>query len=98
MKNLPSAEQCEMVSGLLKTLAHPQRLHIMCLLSEGPKTVGELEQLSGAAQSAVSQFLSRMKAEKLVSSKRHSNHVYYEVADQRVYKLLQSMHKIFCAA
>lgn len=96
MKKLPTAEQCEEVSGILKTLSHPHRLMILCLLSSGPKTVSELEEASGAAQSSVSQFLARMKAESLVTSERQASHVYYEIADPRIFKLVQSMHKIFC--
>lgn len=93
----PSIEQCEEVSAFLKVLAHPQRLMILCQLSEGPKNVTELEELSGATQSAVSQFLARMKAEGLVESKRYNRSVFYEIADKRVLKLIQSMHKIFCS-
>lgn len=96
MKTLPTKEQCEMVAQFLKVLAHPQRLMILCQLTGGPKTVGELEKLSGASQSAVSQFLNRMKLEKIVSSKRDSKKVYYEISDLRALKLFQAMHKIFC--
>ncbi len=96
-KNIPTQEQCEVVSGLLKNLAHPQRLMILCQLTAGPKTVSELEELSGASQSAVSQFLGRMKAEGLVDATRETQYVYYEIKDPRVKKLIQSLDRIFCA-
>ncbi len=95
-KKTPTIEQCETVAQTLKALAHPQRLMILCQLFDGPKTVSELELLSGATQSAVSQFLNRMKLEKLVTSKRQSNFVQYRISDPNVLKLIKSMNKIYC--
>lgn len=90
------AENCEETARLLKSLAHPQRLLILCHLSQGEKTVGELEKLCGASQSAVSQFLNRMKSEGLVTSERTGQFIRYRILDARVLKLIQALHKIFC--
>lgn len=89
-------KNCEETSRLLKSLAHPQRLQILCHLSQGEKTVGELEKLCGASQSAVSQFLNRMKSEGLVAAEREGQFVSYRILDVRVLKLIQALHKIFC--
>ena len=67
-----------------------------CQLTEGAKTVGELESLSGASQSSVSQFLGRMKSEGIVNSKREGQFTYYEIANPDLKKLVRSMHSIFC--
>ena len=88
--------QCEDTAKPLKSLAHPQRLQILCHLSQKKMTVGELEGLCGASQSAVSQFLGRMKLEGLVCSTREGQFVHYRIEDARVLKLIQSLHKIFC--
>lgn len=95
-KKLPTSAQCETVSGILKTMSHPQRLMILCHLTDGEKTVGELERLIGASQSAVSQFLARMKAEGLVSASRNSQHIHYDIKDANVKKLIQSLYRIYC--
>lgn len=92
----PLFEQCESASRLLKALAHPQRLQILCHLSNGEKTVTELEELCGASQSAVSQFLARMKAEQLIASRRDERYVRYRIADPKVFELIKALHKIFC--
>lgn len=86
----------ETAARLLKSLAHAQRLQILCHLSTGEKTVGELEELCGASQSAVSQFLGRMKAEGLLASERRGKFVVYRVTDGNVLKLMRALHKIFC--
>lgn len=89
-------EQCESTALILKSLAHPQRLQLLCHLSQKERTVSELEQLCQASQSQLSQFLQRMKGEGLVNARRDGKFVYYAIADVRVFKLIQSLHKIFC--
>jgi ArsR family transcriptional regulator, virulence genes transcriptional regulator len=90
------AEQCESTAQVLKVLAHPQRLQLLCHLSEGERTVSDLERLCQASQSQLSQFLQRMKSEGLVSFRRDGKFVFYSVADPKVLKLIQALHKIFC--
>jgi ArsR family transcriptional regulator len=95
-QKMPKPDVCLMVSGLLKHLSHPQRLMILCYLCEKEKCVNDLVELCGSSQSAVSQFLNRMKAEKLIESERAGNKVYYRIKDSRIKKLVQAMNKIFC--
>lgn len=86
----------EDVAALLKQLAHPQRLLILCSLAEGEKSVGEIEDVCGASQSAVSQFLKGMRLEGLVDSRRDGKQVYYRIVDERVLELVKSLYSIFC--
>lgn len=88
--------QCDEVAALLKQFAHPQRLLILCLLSEGEKHVGEIQEAVELSQSQTSQFLKRMQAEGLVSSRRDKNFSYYAIASDEVMKLLKALKKIFC--
>lgn len=90
------AEQCESVSGLLKAIAHPQRLKILCKLAEGECSVSELEEYCGASQSAVSQYLGKMKAERLLRSRREGKQIFYEIDSTDLLKLMRAMQKIFC--
>lgn len=89
-------DNCNRVASLMKALAHPQRLMILCHLSTNEKTVGELEALCGASQSSVSQYLNRMRLEGLVSSEKRGLFVYYQVEDSKVKKLISALHEIFC--
>ncbi len=94
--SLEMGNKCENVSRILKALAHPQRLMILCYLANGEKTVGEIEQACNASQSAVSQFLNRMRLEGLVQSEKRAQFVYYEIKDPQVKQLIRSLYKIFC--
>ncbi len=91
------AKNCESTAAILKALAHPQRLMLLCQLASGPKTVSELEEGCDASQSAVSQFLGRMKSEGLLRSTREAQFVRYEIADERILKTIQALQKIYCS-
>jgi ArsR family transcriptional regulator len=84
------------VAGLLKQLSHPQRLLILCSMVGGEKSVGEIEEICGASQSAVSQFLKSMRLEGFVESRREGKRVYYNIVDKRVLELIRSLYNIFC--
>lgn len=87
---------CDNVAAILKAIAHPQRLMLLCHLADGEKTVGELEKLCGGSQSSISQFLKLMKLEDMVTSEKRGLFVYYKILDPKVKKLVFSLYKIFC--
>lgn len=89
-------DKCVEVSTIMKAIAHPQRLMIMCYLAEGEKNVGEIQELCEISQSQLSQFLNRMQREKLLKVRKESQFSYYSIADKNLMKLVQSMQKIFC--
>lgn len=86
----------EEISGVLKQLAHPVRLKILCCLLEQEKKVSEIVEYTGASQSWVSQFLLRMKLEGLVESRKESKSVFYRIHDPRIKELLKAIQKIYC--
>ncbi len=89
-------DKCEEVAGLLKHFSHPQRLLILCFLSEGEKQVAEIHEAVGLSQSQTSQFLKRMQSEGLLSARREKNYSFYYVSNPKVLKLLKAMQRIFC--
>jgi DNA-binding transcriptional ArsR family regulator len=88
---------CEEVCTLLRALSHPQRLMVLCHLTEGEKTVSELQELCDISQSQLSQFLTRMKAEGLLTSRKEGAFQIYSIADKRVSRLIVSIEGLFCA-
>ena len=96
MKPEKMRSQCVEVASILKAVAHPERLMILCHLAEGERNVSEITALSGTSQSQVSQFLNRMHREKLLRSRKEGKFSYYAIADARLRKLLQAMQSIFC--
>ncbi len=89
-------ENCQEVASLLKTIAHPQRLMILCHLAQAEMSVSELQSECTISQSQVSQFLLRMTKQGLLTSRREGNFIYYRLSDPKTIKLMKSMNKIFC--
>lgn len=81
---------------LLKALANENRLMILCLLFEGPRSVSELNAALPLSQSALSQHLAVLRAEGLVSTKRQAQTVYYRVASVRARRVIETLHGIYC--
>lgn len=88
--------KCELVSGLLRALSHPQRLMILGHLIGGEKTVTELQDLCSISQSQLSQFLGRMRLEGLLACERKGRFQYYSIADKKIVKLIREIHAIYC--
>lgn len=83
-------------ASYLKTLAHEGRLMILCHLGSGEKSVGELEELLGIRQAAVSQMLARLREEALVKTRRDGKTIYYSLADDRTQQVIGMMYEMFC--
>jgi DNA-binding transcriptional ArsR family regulator len=69
----------ERSAEIMRVLAHPARLRICELLEDGELSVGELVELTGLAQNAVSQHLSVMRAQGVLGRRRDGKTVYYSV-------------------
>lgn len=84
------------VADVLKTLAHPQRLMLLCLLLDAPKSVNEISETLSISQSQTSQFLNRMSKEGLLFHDKKANFSYYKIKDKRLLKLIKSLKNIYC--
>jgi len=67
----------EPAAAVLKAMANPQRLKVLCLLAERELSVGQLENLVGLSQSALSQHLAKLRQDKLVRTRRERQTIYY---------------------
>ncbi len=95
-----SFKKLEQAVDLLKSLAHPVRLAILChLLEHGETCVGDLVASAGksTSQSHVSQFLSAMKRDGLVKSRKDAQTVYYCLHSARAEQVVRALAKIYCA-
>ncbi len=90
-------ENAKKASEFLKALSHESRLVILCLLTEGEKSVTEIEQLLKLRQPAVSQQLARLRADDLVETRRDGKNIYYTLARPEVRQVIEALHSAFCA-
>ena len=83
---------------LLKAMANEWRLIILCQLSEGEKTVSELQGLLGLSQSALSQHLAVLRREKIVKARKLGQSVSYSLAGDEATKVMETLHDLFCGS
>ena len=83
-------------SAFLRAISHEGRLMILCHLASGEKSVTELEDLLSARQAAVSQQLSRLRLEGLVTPRREGKAIYYRLTDDRPRQIIEIVYDLFC--
>lgn len=83
-------------AALLRALANPQRLLILCHLAEGECSVGELHAQLDLSQSALSQHLGRLRRARLVQTRRAAQTIHYAIAPGPVATMMQTLHAIYC--
>ena len=87
----------EKVCRLMKVLSNPDRLMLLCQLSQGEKRVGELEEILGILQPTLSQQLTVLRDEELVSTRREGKNIYYQIASPQALAVMNILYAQFCA-
>jgi DNA-binding transcriptional ArsR family regulator len=87
----------EPAAELLKSLANPQRLMIVCTLVEGERAVSGLERELGIRQPSLSQHLASLRDAGIIAGRREAKAVFYRISDDRVAHIVETLHAIFCA-
>jgi len=83
-------------ANLMKALGNESRLMILCLLAEGERSVGQLNDAIPLSQSALSQQLARLRSQGIVQTRRASQTIYYTLADGPAEKIIRLLHDIYC--
>jgi ArsR family transcriptional regulator len=84
----------EVKASLFRVLGHPARVRILELLREGERSVGGLRADLDLDSGGASQHLAALKQAGLVESRRQGTSVFYRVADERVFELLETARAI----
>lgn len=82
--------------GVLKLLANPERLLLLCQLSQGEMCVSDLEQALDIHQPTLSQQLGVLRNEGVVTTRREGKNIFYSVADPAVLQILALLYKLYC--
>jgi ArsR family transcriptional regulator, virulence genes transcriptional regulator len=84
-------------AGLLKAMANPVRLLVLCQLAEGEKSVGELERVVDVSQSALSQHLALLRHRGLVRGRREGQTILYSLSGKEAPALLAALYEVYCS-
>ncbi len=86
------------ITGLLKAMAHPIRLQILCLLQEKELSVSDLLAVVQTTNGNISQHLTILRNQGIINCRKDANFIYNRIADQRVLRLMASLQSLFCAS
>jgi DNA-binding transcriptional ArsR family regulator len=89
--------KAEEASRLLTAMANARRLIVLCSLLDGEKSVGELAGIVGLSSAALSQHLGKMRALKLVATRRDGQTIHYRLASAEVRMVLKTLYRLYCA-
>ena len=83
-------------AGLMKALGNESRLMILCMLTEGERSVSDLNAIIPLSQSALSQQLARLRQQGLVKTRRESQTIFYSLVKGPADRIIHLLHDIYC--
>jgi len=86
----------ESAASLLRAMANRHRLMILCLLSVGESSVGELNAKLPLSQSALSQHLAVLRNDGLVLTRRLAQTIFYRLADGAAPRIIAVLRDTYC--
>ena len=90
-------DRAKEVSEILKVIANENRLVIVCNLIEKPMTVSELhDRMDNLTQSALSQHLAVLKANRILDSNKSGLNITYSIRDERIVKIIEVLKENYC--
>ena len=81
---------------LLKVLSNPDRLLLLCQMTQGEFSVRELELMTGIPQPTLSQQLTVLRDELLVTTRRDGKQIFYTIASKEALAVLQVLYQLYC--
>jgi DNA-binding transcriptional ArsR family regulator len=82
--------------SLLKVLSNPDRLLLLCQMTQGEFSVSELEAITGIRQPTLSQQLTVLREENLVNTRREGKQIFYSIASSEALAVLQVLYQLYC--
>ena len=89
-------EQIDTMSKILKSMSHPIRLKILCLLQDRELSVGAIREEVKTTNANVSQHLNILRGQGIINYRKDANFIYNKIVDERILELIQKMRVLFC--
>ncbi|MGO9133654.1 MAG: metalloregulator ArsR/SmtB family transcription factor [Methylovirgula sp.] len=88
-------DAADRIAERVKVFGQGQRLMILATLREGEHSVGEIEEMTGIGQPALSQQLAELRRADLVKTRRESKQIYYRLTDHKVLLCVEAIETMF---
>ena len=88
------AANAQSAADMLRVLANEHRLQVLCALRPGELSVGQIADHVDLSQSALSQHLARLRLDRVVTTRRQGQTIYYRIADPDVLTVLEAVSSV----
>lgn len=95
MEDYMKDEQIKTIAKLLKSMSHPIRFKVLCLLQEQEISVGDLRDQVATTRANISQHLNILRSEGVIDFRRDANHIYNRITDRRINTLIEIIRQLF---
>jgi DNA-binding transcriptional ArsR family regulator len=89
-------ESADRATGLMRVLANPDRLMLLCQLSQGEKSVSELEKILAIQQPTLSQQLTVLRENQVVKTRREGKSIIYSIASEPALAIMRVLSQQLC--
>lgn len=89
-----SPELRDYYAELMKAIANPVRLHVLCELKSGAKTASDLVKRCKVSKANLSQHINLLKQEGLVLCDKRGTFCHYTLADARIFRALDLLQEV----
>jgi ArsR family transcriptional regulator len=89
--------QVEDLALLLKSISHPIRLKILCLLQDQELSVSEIKNIIETSGANITQHLNILRNQGIIDARRDANFIYNRIADKRILELMKLLQQLFCS-
>ena len=83
-------------TSLMKVMANSDRLMLLCQLSQGEKSVGQLEEILDIRQPTLSQQLTVLREAELVATRREGKSIFYRISSQSALAVMHVLSQEIC--
>ena len=83
-------------SKLLKVLSNPDRLLLLCQMTQAERSVSELEAITSIQQPTLSQQLTVLRLEGVVNTRREGKQIFYSIASNEALAVMQVLYQLYC--
>ena len=83
-------------SKLMKVLSNPDRLLLLCQMTQAERSVSELEAITSIQQPTLSQQLTVLRLEGVVNTRREGKHIFYSIASNEALAVMQVLYQLYC--
>lgn len=83
-------------AALLRTISNPHRVMILCQLTTGEKSVGQLAGFIGIRDSTTSQHLAVLRRARIIAGRRDGQTIWYRIVNPTAREIMQVLYAAYC--